>query len=288
MVSTAAVTSSGGRATKTKVALSGVSETMLVTLTSRAEDARQASPVLGDTWAAAVLDQLDYARPQTQGDRSFFATVLLRARLLDAWTAEFLNANPEATVLHLGCGLDSRALRLAWGPRVRWIDVDMPEVVALRQKLLPNPAQSSGDYRLVPSSVTESSWLEDVPDDRPTVVVMEGLLPYLDRAEARRLVQRICERFPTGQIMFDIVGNTYLRLQSFNRAIKRTGATMHFALDDERELESVHPKLKVRDALRVWQLPGREIFPWYLRILLWVWIWLPGFRTMNSYFRYEF
>ena len=293
MASTTASTSSGGDAappppSKAKVTLKGVSETMLVTLTARAEDARQPNPILGDTWAANVLDQLDYTCPRMLGDKGFFANILLRAQLLDAWTSEFLNAHPEAVVLHLACGLDSRALRLAWGPRVRWVDVDMPEVVALRHKLLPSPAAGGGDYHLVASSVTESAWLEDVPADRPTVVVMEGLLPYLDGAEARRLLERICERFPSGQIMFDIVGAWFLRLQALNRPISRTGALMHFALDDERELETVHPKLRVREALRIWQLPGRELYPWYLRFSLWVFSWFTGFRTLVSYLRYEF
>ena len=293
MTSTTAGTSGDGGAapppsSKTKVALRGVSETMLITLRARADDARQPHPVLRDTWAADILDQLDYSRPPTLGEKAFFATVLARARLLDSWTAEFLNAHPEATVLHLACGLDSRALRLAWGPRVRWIDIDMPEVVALRQKLLPDPAASGSDYRLVATSVTEASWLEDVPADRPTVVVMEGLLPYLKEAEVRQLLERICERFPSGQIMFDIVGATFLRLQALNRPIAKTGALMHFALDDGHDLEMVHPKLRVKDVLRIWQIPGREVFPWYLRLLLWVFSWLPGFRTTNSYMRYEF
>jgi methyltransferase (TIGR00027 family) len=255
MASTTAGTSSvHPESSETNVALSGVSETMLVTLSARAQDARRPNSILHDNWGADVLDQLNYTRPKTLCDQSLFHTLVLRARLLDTWTAEFLNANPEATVLHLACGLDSRALRLAWGPRVRWIDVDMPEIIALRQKLLPNPP--SGDYRLVASSVTETSWLEDVPADRPTIVVMEGLVAYLEGAEVKGLIERICERFPSGQVIFDTIGTTFLRLQSFNRPIARTGAVMRFALDDEKEMEAVHPKLRVRDAVRLWQIPG--------------------------------
>jgi methyltransferase (TIGR00027 family) len=270
---------------KAKVALSGVSETLMVTLCARAEDAARPNSILRDTWAARVLDQLNYTYPRTLGDKGLFASVVLRARLLDAWMAEFLNAHPEATVLHLACGLDSRALRLAWGPRVRWIDVDLPDVVELRQQVFP---PLGGDYRLVAASVTEDAWLEDVPADRPTAVVMEGLLPYLERAEAERLVERICARFPSGQIMFEIVGRWFLRLQALNRPIWRTGAVMRFGLDDERELLTVSPKLRVRDVVRAWQIPGRETFPWYLYFILWVYSWIPGLQTLISYLRYDF
>ncbi|MGA8112801.1 MAG: hypothetical protein WCA46_03955 [Actinocatenispora sp.] len=38
--------------------------------------------------------------------------VALRARRIDDWAGAFLARNPDATVLQLGCGLDSRMLAL--------------------------------------------------------------------------------------------------------------------------------------------------------------------------------
>jgi O-methyltransferase involved in polyketide biosynthesis len=47
-------------------------------------------------------------------------------------------------VSHLACGLDAWAHRISWSNNtrgmVRWIDVDLPEVVDLRRKLLPELA----------------------------------------------------------------------------------------------------------------------------------------------------
>ncbi|MGK5558782.1 class I SAM-dependent methyltransferase [Actinomadura kijaniata] len=58
----------------------------------------------------------------------------LRARRLDDWCAAFLGRHPDAVVLHLGCGLDSRVFRLDPGPSVSWFDVDLPNVVDLRDR----------------------------------------------------------------------------------------------------------------------------------------------------------
>jgi methyltransferase (TIGR00027 family) len=276
------------RPLKTKISLTGVSETMLITLAGRAEDSRKPNSILHDTWAADAFDQLDYTWKRTRLDKGFYATNLLRGRLFDTWTTEFLNANPEATVLHLACGLDSRAFRVNWGPGVRWVDVDMPEVVALREKVMPSPSSLRGDYKLVASSVTESAWLEDIPADRPTVVVMEGLLPYLGEDGVKQLLQRICDRFPSGQLMFDVAGSFLLRIQALNRPISRTGAIMTFGLDNPSELSAMVPKLEVMKSLRVGELPGFENFPWPMRLVYWLYSWIPGLRALVSYMRCEF
>src|SRR5437588_1874194 len=96
--------------------LSGVKETLLYTLYYRALDQRSKDPIVGDTWAAGVLDRI--AADHRKGlltaklGASGRFTPLLRARRLDDWAREFLARHPDATVLHLGCGLDSRAFRL--------------------------------------------------------------------------------------------------------------------------------------------------------------------------------
>ncbi len=271
---------------KTKVSLRGVPETLMVTLLARAEDAASPQPILHDDWARRVLERLDYALPpEGSGKGGFYTALFLRAALLDAWATEFLSANPEATVLHLGCGLDSRALRLAWGPRVRWIDVDLPEVVELRQEVYLAPA---GDYRLIAASVTDDAWLDDIPADRPTLIIMEGLLPYLEPDQARRLVGRLCTRFPGGRIMFDVVGWLYIRLQAFNSAIHHTGAVMHFGVDNAHDFLSLSPKLAVRDVVRMSDVPGSELFPWDVKLLGWIGRLIPPLRSLSSYFCYDF
>lgn len=273
---------------KAPAALSGVSETMLVTLSARADDfSKGAESLLRDRWAAEVLEKLDYKRAPTPQDFAFFALVVLRAALLDAWTAEFLAASGgHATVLHLACGLDSRVARVARGPGVRWVDVDVAEVVALRRTLLPDAAE--GDYSLVAASVTEEQWLLDVPADRPTLVVMEGLVAYLTEDEVRRLVVRVCDRFPSGQIVFDCVGKLFVRFQAMNKPIAQTGAVLQYAIDDERDVEAWHDKLRLRDVYRIWNLPGVERIPWVLRASLWVYSLFPWTRTAGSYMRFDF
>jgi len=184
-----------------KVELTGAKETLLYTLYFRALDSRSAHPVLGDRWAAGTLARLDYNRFKIKlaaGDRYLG---LLRAKRLDTWTRRHLADHPDATVLHLGCGLDSRVLRIDPPAGVDWIDVDFPEVIDLRRRLYPERAR----YRMIPSSVTEPGWLESIPVDRPVLVIAEGLLMYLTEPDVRRLLVRLAERIPRGELAFDAI-----------------------------------------------------------------------------------
>lgn len=61
----------------------------------------------------------------------------MRARTFDDWVRKMLAICQNATVLHIGCGLDSRILRVG-ASGVLWYDLDFPEVIAMRKSIIPN------------------------------------------------------------------------------------------------------------------------------------------------------
>ncbi|MCC3770972.1 class I SAM-dependent methyltransferase [Streptomyces sp. UNOC14_S4] len=269
-----------------KISLHGAPETMLATLYGRALDSRARTPVLGDDEAARTVQRIDYDFRRTGITRSTAFGVALRAKLLDDWTTEFLAAHPEATVLHLACGLDSRVRRVGPPPTVRWVDVDYPEVVELRERLLPPPP--AADYRVVGTSVTDASWLEEVPADRPTAAVFEGLSMYLHKDDGKRLVQHITARFPSGQLLFDGFSSFGIRHQRLITPVRRAGATLHWAIDDPAELENWHAGLHCLDAVRPADMPGTEKLSTAARLALWAMAHTPGWRDVGCILRYEY
>ncbi|MCE7011196.1 class I SAM-dependent methyltransferase [Kibdelosporangium philippinense] len=268
-----------------KITLTGAPETMLATLYGRALDSHRPNSVLHDTAAAHAISRIDYDFRKTRIKGTTAVGVAIRGKVLDDWTSEFLTAYPAATVLHLACGLDTRVQRIAPPSTVRWIDLDVPDVVALRKRLITSP---SGDYRLVGASVTADSWLAEVPNDRPTVAVFEGLSMYLHKADGKRLIERITSRFPTGQLLFDVYGTTGIKLQKLVPAVRNAGATLHWGLDDPAEVEAWHPGLRCLDALRSVDMPGLDKLPLSGRIGLKVVSKIPGLRDAGRILRYRF
>ncbi|WP_197513675.1 class I SAM-dependent methyltransferase [Mycobacterium sp. E2462] len=232
------------------VAWGSVEWTNLVTLYLRAYESRSRKPILGDTAAAAAVDRIDYdfARiRRTTLPVSNQYLVALRARQLDDWSAAFLGRHHDAVVLHLGCGLDSRAFRLDVPASVLWFDVDQPGVVALRRRLY----DDTDSYRMIGSSVTDRAWLDAVPTGRPTLVVAEGLLMYLAEDQVRRLLCRLADRFGGGEMLFDTLSPWAPRLSRlFTRGIVKWG------LADARAIEAWDPRLRLvqrSPALAGWQ-----------------------------------
>lgn len=268
-----------------KITLTGAPETMLATLYAKALDSRTARPVLGDQEADRAARRIDYDFGRTGITATTAAGVALRARQLDRWTAEFMSAHDQVTVLHLACGLDTRVHRLRPPETVRWFDLDYPEVLELRRRLLPRPA---GDYHEIGASVTDDGWLADIPDDRPTVAVFEGLTMYLREHEVKGLLQRLTDRFGTGQLLFDCYGTMGIRLQRHVVAVRNAGATLHWGIDDPYLIEAWHEGLTCVDALRAVDMPGVEELPTAGRAAMWVLARLPGFRDVGWILRFRY
>jgi O-methyltransferase involved in polyketide biosynthesis len=133
--------------------------TYLATLYGKALDAAAGNPILGDHFAADALARIDYDFKELKLPNGGEITLPMRAWHFDQWTRAFLAANPASTVLHLGCGLDTRVHRIDPGPQVRWFDVDFPDVLALREQLYPKRA----GYHPIGASVTDLTWLDTIP-----------------------------------------------------------------------------------------------------------------------------
>jgi O-methyltransferase involved in polyketide biosynthesis len=126
---------------KVRPGLSGVPETLLWTLFHRAVEARRPDAVLADPMAVELVDSIDY-----RFEERFGAAVharaqwqALRARCFDREIRRFLEVHPDGTVVALGEGLETQFWRVDNG-RVRWLGVDLPEVIELRSRLLPADA----------------------------------------------------------------------------------------------------------------------------------------------------
>ena len=62
-------------------------------------------------------------------------TTILRNIKFERYARVFLASHPDAVVVHIGCGLDSRFERVDNG-RVEWYDLDLPEVIELRRTFI--------------------------------------------------------------------------------------------------------------------------------------------------------
>ena len=237
--------------------------TNLVTLYLRAYESRSRRPILGDHIAAEAVDRIDYDFKRihrTSLPASNQYLVALRAKQLDDWCAAFLARHADAVVLHLGCGLDGRGFRLAPPPSVLWFDLDQPGVVELRRRLY----DDTDSYRMIGSSVTDPQWLDHIPTGRPTLVVAEGLLMYLQENEVRRLLERLTDRFDSGELLFDTLSALAPRLSKV-----LTRGIITWGIRYARDIETWNPRLRFLEQTSM--LAGyRKIESTPVRLIYWL------------------
>lgn len=260
--------------------------TNLCTLYLRAYESRLERPILGDRAAAEAVDGINYDFARMHRAAQPWANqflVALRAKQLDVWADDFLRRNPDAVVLHLGCGLDSRAFRLDVPSGVSWFDVDVPGVIALRRQLYTDRT----GYTMIGASVTEPGWLDQIPTGRPALIVAEGLLMYLDENEIRDLLQRLTDRFGTGELLADLLSPWGPRFSNSPLLSKAsTSGITKWGTKDGHELPEWIPRLQLvettmfLDAAKIPLKPQRALY----RILAAV----PFMRNYDRLYRFRF
>lgn len=202
-----------------KLLLSDVANTGLMAACCRAKDSRSADPILRDP---AIEDVVARLVPVLQASpsalhrrlaRGRFRSQLvvyfaLRARKYDLLARDFLARHPDATVVNLGCGLDTRFARLDDG-RMHLYDLDLPEMIALKHELL----RETDRYHMIGRSVLDQEWRGLVAQERPGrfLFLAEGLFMYLPAEGVRALVADLADRFPGSEVVFETVHSTWLK-----------------------------------------------------------------------------
>jgi O-methyltransferase involved in polyketide biosynthesis len=181
--------------------LTGVSETALLTLRVRANEARRPDSVIDDPMAIELADAIEYDYAKFGFSRR--QDMALRALAYDRAARRYLADHPRATVVALAEGLQTSFYRLTAagvGDQFQWLTVDLPPMIELRRKLLP----ASDRVRMCAQSALDFSWMDQVDTDHGVFITAEGLLMYLQPDDALGLIAECAARFPGGQMMFDL------------------------------------------------------------------------------------
>ena len=229
--------------------LSGVSETLLITLYLRAMESQRPDALIKDDKAVALVTQMsyDFARvrqiPLSEANK---LVIILRNREFDRYARDFLARCPDAVVVHIGCGLDSRFERVDNG-RVEWYDLDFPHVIELRRKYL---GDEGGRYHMLGGSVLDDAWLEALSAhrQRPLLFLAEGVFMYFEPTQVKGLVLTLLDHFPGSELVFDAFVPYLVRMNNLRMRLTKFGARYGWGLKRGEELESWGEGIRLLDS----------------------------------------
>jgi O-methyltransferase involved in polyketide biosynthesis len=269
---------------KVSVDLSGPAQTMLSTLYLKALDADFERPVLGDRYAKEAIGRIDYDWSELGITGKWAPLFTVRTAQYDIWARQFLAVNERCTVVHLGCGMDTRVFRIDPGPEVEWYDVDFPAVIALRQKVYP----TRPNYDLIATSATDLSWLDQIPADRPVLFLAEGISMYLTQSEGVALLSRVVDRFPSGELQIDFFNWVAIRSQKMQTLVRRSGSTLHWAVNSPQNILDRVPGVRLLTAVTFFDASTFSRASGAFRLARHVIRLVPPMRKSLQYHRYAF
>jgi methyltransferase (TIGR00027 family) len=164
-------------------------------------------------------------------------TWVTRTYLFDQFIAEQV-AQGVDMVINLAAGLDARPYRMELPPSLRWIEVDLPDLLAYKEEVLAGdkPVCQLERIRLDLADVGARRELFDRlgRNARKALVVTEGLIVYFSRDDVASLAQDLARQRSFARWVIDLASPGLLRMLQKNLGgpLGQGGAVLRFGPEE--------------------------------------------------------
>ena len=176
----------------------------------------------------------------------------MRSAVFDRWLAEQMEENPDAVVLHIGCGMDSRIVRVGEQNHL-WFDVDFPEVIAQRRRYF----EETENYKMISGDLREKDMLETVPAKK-AIVVLEGISMYVTPEQLKAAFENLYRHFTDVRILMDCYTEFAAKASKYKNPINDVGVTQVYGMDDPSILPGFLREHEMTPEDLINQLQGME------------------------------
>ncbi len=216
-----------------KTELSGVPETMLQTVYARAKESKGRGAIC-DRKAEEIIGRLDYDFSFADKDFAMHSGVIARTIVLDRLVKAWLAENSGAVVVNIACGLDTRCYRI--NSYSHWYNLDLPETIAVRKKLLPENDIIS---QIAMSAVED--WGSKITEHNvPVLVIIEGLTMYLSEEDVKRIFSVISNRLTNATVFAEIMNPAVVK-RFKEKSIEGSHAKFKWGVSNGKNLSEILP-----------------------------------------------
>ena len=220
---------------KYKIEKNTVQETLIIPLFARKVCSELYPNLYRDETAVQLINEIDYDFSQVEKNshslmqRFGSLEVAMRQYDLAFEVRDYLKNHPNATVVNLGCGLDSTG-RACDNGSCKIYNLDFPDVITVRNELLP-----AGDREQnIPCDLNDTAWFSEVDTSGGTVFFASGVFYYFLTEQVRALVQSMADAFPGGVLVFDAANRTAVKMiaKTWLKSAKIQDVGAYFAVSD--------------------------------------------------------
>ena len=216
--------------------IGGVAETMLQTLYARAKESKKPNHKIYDEKAIEIVSRMDYDFSLADKDVAMSSGVVARTIVLDRMVSDFVKEHPDAAVINIACGMDTRFYRVDNG-KIRWYNIDLPVTMEVREKYIGEHARVTN----IAASAMEEGWTEQIQNVTGRVlVIVEGLSMYLAEADVKQILSIIDRHFPQVTVYMEILNPKFVK-KNVEKSIQQSGAVFTWGAGSGEELERLCP-----------------------------------------------
>ena len=254
---------------KISIDLGDVQKTLLLPLWGRAVETQKSKPLLVDLTATDITDKIDYDFSEATKDLTSISQLgwIARCIHIDELITSSIKTNPSLTVINIGCGLDTTFNRVTNG-KLSWYDVDLPDVMALRKKLIPELENQT----YITSSFLNNEWLNVLNPQEKVLFIAAGVFYYFEEKQLKAFFIHLADKFPEGEILFDASSPVGIRMAN-RMVIKVSGmdekSFLKWGLKDAKILESWDTRIKIIDQYPMFEAI-RNRLPLKDKVVAWI------------------
>ena len=199
-----------------------------------------------DPKAEEIISKVSFNFNELKQSKWLSMYMAVRAKIIDEICSRYIIQNPNTTVIHLGCGLDSRCLRVN-KDSIKWYDIDFESVIDLRKQFYGENER----YKMIGKSVTDLSWLNEIDTNNQSIlIVAEGLTMYLSEQELQQLLMGINTRFSNATIVFDAYSKQAVKSSKLKNPVNQMNATIKWGMNNPSDFTKLNENLEfVREYL---------------------------------------
>jgi methyltransferase (TIGR00027 family) len=202
-----------------------VSDTALIVAYARAIETERSYAVFHDPFARSLAGERGKQMyDKIQGDYSIGWLISTRTWVLDQLIQQAIQ-NGVDTVLNLAAGLDTRPYRMVLPPELRWIEVDLPGILAYKQEKLVG-ATPVCQLERIPLDLTLGSQRQKVLTAATTtahrvLAITEGLLVYLPPRQVEAIATDLGQQPAVVNWLTDLVSPLAVKLAELRMSGER-------------------------------------------------------------------
>jgi methyltransferase (TIGR00027 family) len=249
--------------------ISSISDTARWIAALRAEESARPDALFHDPLAARLAGErgVAIARAMPGGATTSWA-IALRTRAIDQAILAAVGEGFD-TVLSLAAGLDARPYRLALPAALRWIEVDLPALVAAKDEALraetPRCRLERMPCDLADPDARRALLARVGAEAGRMLVLTEGLLMYLDEASVAGLATDLAACRPVERWVADLIASPMVRFYQWRWEAQLAPADARFRFAPDQGIRFFAPygwhERRFHSMMEDAQAVGRAFWP---------------------------